>query len=109
MRGSPWASAGAKHLKDAGGTVNSHAMDCMTALHSAAEHGWDQTVKVLVADGTDLQPKDLFGMTPFDRAAGKHPRAFLEPEHVKHEEPMALLKGYIVAATGQPRSSLPGA
>jgi ankyrin repeat protein len=96
------AAAGVKLLKDAGGTVNSHAMDGMTALHSAAEHGWDQTVKVLVADGADLQPKDVLGMTPFDRAAGKHPRAFLEPEHVKHEETMALLKGYIVAATGQP-------
>jgi ankyrin repeat protein len=91
-----------KLLKDAGGSVNGHAMDGMTALHSAAEHGWDQTVKVLVADGADLQPKDALGMTPLDHAAGKHPRAFLEPEHVKHTETMELLKGYIVAKTGQP-------
>lgn len=96
------AAACVKLLKAAGGTINGHATDGMTALHSAAEHGWDQTVKVLVADGADLQPKDFLGMTPLDHAAGKHPRAFLEPEHVKHEETMALLKGYIVAATGQP-------
>jgi ankyrin repeat protein len=91
-----------KLLKDAGASVNRKASDGMTALHSAAEHGWDQTVKVLVADGADLQPKDFLGMTPIDHAAGKHPRAFLEPEHVKYTETMALLKGYIVAATGQP-------
>ena len=33
----------------------------LTALHSAAEHGWNDTVKVLVADGADLQPKDSKG------------------------------------------------
>jgi hypothetical protein len=74
----------------------------MTALHSAAEHGWNGTVKLLVADGADLQPKDIKGLTPMDHAAGRHERAFLEPEHVKHDDTMALLKGYIVAATGKP-------
>jgi ankyrin repeat protein len=91
-----------KLIQQAGGSVNAHAMEGMTALHSAAEHGWDETVKLLAADGADLQPKDALGMTPIDRAAGKHPRAFLEPEHVRHEETIALLKGYIVAATGKP-------
>jgi hypothetical protein len=32
---------------------------------------------------------------------GRHERAFLEPEHVKHDDTMELLKGYIVAATGK--------
>jgi ankyrin repeat protein len=91
-----------KLLQQAGGSVNAHAMDGMTALHSAAEHGWNDTVKVLVADGADLQPKDGLGMTPIDHASGKHPRAFLEPEHVQHTDTMDLLKGYIVAATGKP-------
>jgi hypothetical protein len=59
-------------------------------------------VKVLVADGADLQPKDAKGLTPIDHAAGRHERAFLEPEHVKHDDTMELLKGYIVAATGKP-------
>ena len=89
-------------LKDAGATINGHDRNGMTALHSAAEHGWNDTVKVLVADGADLQPKDVKGLTPIDHAAGRHERAFLEPEHVKHDDTMELLKGYIVAATGKP-------
>ena len=58
-------------------------------------------MKVLVADGAALQPTDG-GTAPIDYAAGRHERAFLEPEHVPHDETMALLKGYIVAATGKP-------
>lgn len=91
-----------KLIKEAGGSINAHAMDGLTALHSAAQHGWNDTVKMLVADGADLQPKDRLGLTPIDYAAGKQPRAFLEPEHVKHTDTMALLTGYIVAATGKP-------
>jgi ankyrin repeat protein len=91
-----------KLLKEAGATVNGADLQGLTALHSAAEHGWNDTVKVLVADGADLQPKDTKGLTPIDYAAGRHPRAFLEPEHLKHDDTMALLKGYIVAATGKP-------
>jgi ankyrin repeat protein len=91
-----------KLLQEAGGQINGHSQDGQTALHAAAEHGWNDTVKLLVADGADLQPKDRLGLTPIDRAYGKQPRAFLEPEHVKKDETIALLKGYIVAATGQP-------
>jgi uncharacterized protein len=96
------AAESVKLLKDAGATINGHDRNGMTALHSAAEHGWNDTVKVLVADGADLQPKDTKGLTPIDHAAGRHERAFLEPEHVKHDDTMELLKGYIVAATGKP-------
>jgi uncharacterized protein len=91
-----------KLLQEAGAKVNGADEQGLTALHSAAEHGWNDTVKVLVADGADLQPKDSKGLTPMDHAAGRHARAFLEPEHVKHDDTMALLKGYIVAATGKP-------
>ena len=91
-----------KLLQAAGGKINARDMDGQTPLHAAAEHGWDNTVKLLVADGADLQPKDNIGLTPLDHAAGKQPRQFLEPEHVPHQETIALLKGYIVAATGQP-------
>ena len=96
------AAESVKLLKEAGATINGHDRTGMTALHSAAEHGWNDTVKVLVADGADLQPKDAKGLTPIDHAAGRHERAFLEPEHVKHDDTMELLKGYIVAATGKP-------
>jgi ankyrin repeat protein len=96
------AAESVKLLQEAGATINGHDKNGMTALHSAAEHGWNDTVKVLVADGADLQPKDVKGLTPIDHAAGRHERAFLEPEHVKHDDTMELLKGYIVAATGKP-------
>ncbi len=96
------AAVAVKLLKDAGASINGHDNQGLTALHSAAEHGWNDTVKLLVSDGADLQPKDSRGLTPIDYAAGRHPRAFLEPEHVKHEDTMALLKGYIVASTGKP-------
>ena len=96
------AAEAVKLLQEAGGTINGHDRNGLTALHSAAEHGWNETVKVLVADGADLQPKDVKGLTPIDHAAGRHERAFLEPEHVKHDDTMELLKGYIVAATGKP-------
>jgi uncharacterized protein len=91
-----------KLIQEAGGQINGHAQDGQTALHAAAEHGWDDTVKLLVADGADLQPKDRFGLTPIDHAYGKQPRQFLEPEHTKKEGTIALLTGYIVAKTGQP-------
>jgi uncharacterized protein len=91
-----------KLLKAAGGNINEADLQGLTPLHAAAQHGWDDTVKLLVADGADLQPKDKLGLTPIDHAEGKQPRAFLEPEHVPHKETIALLTGYIVAATGQP-------
>jgi len=96
------AAESVKLLQVAGATINGHDRNGLTALHSAAEHGWNETVKLLVADGADLQPKDAKGLTPIDHAAGRHERAFLEPEHVKHDDTMELLKGYIVAATGKP-------
>ncbi len=96
------AAEAVRLLQQAGASINGHDQQGLTALHGAAEHGWNDTVKVLIADGADLQPKDSKGLTPIDYAAGRHPRAFLEPEHVKHEDTMALLKGYIVASTGKP-------
>lgn len=96
------AAEAVKLLQEAGASINGHDKNGLTALHSAAAHGWNDTIKVLVADGADLQPKDVKGLTPIDHAAGRHERAFLEPEHVKHDDTMELLKGYIVAATGKP-------
>ena len=96
------AAEAVKLLQEAGASINGHDKNGLTALHSAAAHGWNDTIKLLVADGADLQPKDGKGLTPIDHAAGRHERAFLEPEHVKHDDTMELLKGYIVAATGKP-------
>ncbi len=88
-------------LKDAGAAVNGTNVQGLTALHSAASLGWDDTVKTLVADGAALEALDNKGLTPIDYATGRQERAFLEPEHVKHDTTIGLLKGYIVAATGR--------
>jgi ankyrin repeat protein len=95
------AAAAVQLIQQAGGEVNGHAVGGLTALHAAAEHGWNDTVKVLVADGAELEPLDANGLAPIDYAVGRHPRAFLEPEHTRKEQTIALLKGYIVAATGR--------
>jgi hypothetical protein len=58
-------------------------------------------VKVLVAGGAALQPTDRLGLRPIDYAAGRQPRAFLEPEHVPNASTVKLLTDDIVAATGQ--------
>jgi ankyrin repeat protein len=92
---------GVKLLQAAGASIGGTARDGLTALHAAASHGWDSTVKLLVADGAALQPTDRLGLRPIDYAAGRQPRAFLEPEHVPNDSTVALLTQYIVAATGQ--------
>jgi ankyrin repeat protein len=95
------AMDGVKLLQAAGASITGSARDGLTALHAAASHGWDSTVKVLVADGAALQPTDRLGLHPIDYAAGRQPRAFLEPEHVPNDSTVALLTQYIVSATGQ--------
>ncbi len=91
-------------LKEAGAGVNNKDLQGITALHSAASLGWDGTVTALVADGAQLEALDSKGLTPIDYAAGRHPRAFLEPEHVPHDSTVGLLRNYIVQTTGhQPK------
>jgi len=41
-----------------------------TALHGAAEHGFDKFIEFLVANGADLTAKDATGRTPLDVARG---------------------------------------
>ena len=42
----------------------------LTALHGAAEHGFDKFIEFLVANGADLTAKDSTGRTPLDVAKG---------------------------------------
>jgi ankyrin repeat protein len=46
------------------------AVPNQTALHGAAEHGFDRFIEFLVANGADLTVKDARGRTPLDVARG---------------------------------------
>jgi hypothetical protein len=46
------------------------AVPHQTALHGAAEHGFDKFIEFLVANGADLTIKDANGRTPLDVARG---------------------------------------
>jgi uncharacterized protein len=47
-----------------------NAVPNQTALHGAAEHGFDKFIEFLVANGADLTVKDASGRTPLDVARG---------------------------------------
>jgi ankyrin repeat protein len=49
---------------------SANAMPNQTALHGAAEHGFDSFIEFLVANGADLSVKDATGRTPLDVARG---------------------------------------
>jgi ankyrin repeat protein len=49
---------------------SANAVPNQTALHGAAEHGFDKFIEFLVANGADLTIKDASGRTPLDAARG---------------------------------------
>jgi len=49
---------------------SANAVANQTALHGAAEHGFDKFIEFLVANGADLAAKDATGRTPLDVARG---------------------------------------
>jgi len=49
---------------------SAYAVPHQTALHGAAEHGFDKYIEFLVAHGADLTAKDANGRTPLDTARG---------------------------------------
>jgi ankyrin repeat protein len=55
---------------DAGVDVNTADNQGDTALHGAAQKGWDQVVEFLVDHGAKLDVKDKKGRTPLDAANG---------------------------------------
>jgi ankyrin repeat protein len=90
-----------KLLKAAGANPNAASDTGLTALHAAAQLGWDNTIKKLVGDGAQLEALERNGLTPIDYAVGRQPRGFLEPERTKQEGAYNILKDFIVASTGR--------
>ncbi len=64
------AIASMKLCLDAGAEVNTADNQGETALHGAAQKGWDQVVQFLVDHGAKLDAKDKKGRTPLDAANG---------------------------------------
>jgi uncharacterized protein len=79
-------------LTDAGANVNAVPKSGETALHSAALRGWNDLVKVLVADGAQLDVPARTSLTPIDFAMARYQPGFLEPKPSPHAETAALLK-----------------
>jgi hypothetical protein len=80
---------------------STNAVPNQTALHGAAEHGFDKYIEFLVAHGADLTAKDTNGRTALDVARGAGgarggPDAF--PKTVVLLESLMKAKGLPVTA-----------
>ncbi len=88
-------------LIEAGADVNEATRTRQTALHAAAAHGWNETVKLLAAKGADLEFADSAGLRPIDHAAGRTARSFLQPETGPQKETMKIVRDLVFAKTGR--------
>ena len=80
---------------------SANAVPNQTALHGAAEHGFDKFIEFLVANGADLTAKDANGRTPLDvarGAGGVRGGADAFPKTVALLESIMKAKGIPVAA-----------
>jgi ankyrin repeat protein len=80
---------------------SANAVPNQTALHGAAEHGFDKFIEFLVANGADLTAKDANGRTPLDvarGAGGVRGGADAFPKTVALLESLMSAKGIPVAA-----------
>jgi len=81
---------------------SANAMPNQTALHGAAEHGFDKYIEFLVAHGADLNAKDATGRTALDvakGAGGVRGGADAFPKTVALLESLMKAKGITVAST----------
>ncbi len=80
---------------------SANAVPNQTALHGAAEHGFDKFIEFLVANGADLTAKDASGRTPLEAARGAggiRGGADAYPKTVALLESLMNAKGIPVAA-----------
>jgi ankyrin repeat protein len=71
-----------------------------TALHGAAQKGWNQMIRFLVEHGAKLDAVDSTGRTPWDMAMGDYELAITEPPPDPLRETVTLLEELCRADTG---------
>jgi ankyrin repeat protein len=65
-----------------------------TALHGAAQKGWNDVVRLLVDNGAEVQPVDASGRTPRNMAMGNYELAITEAQPDPLVETVALLEEF---------------
>jgi len=78
------------------------AVPDQTALHGAAERGFNDFVKFLAERGADLQAKDASGRTPMDLAKGIGVRGVRQATSEPFPETVALLESLLAARATRP-------
>jgi len=78
------------------------AVPDQSALHGAAERGYNEIVKFLVENGADLQAKDSIGRTPLDMAKGVGVRGVRQAASEPFPETVALLESLTAAKANRP-------
>lgn len=82
----------------AGGDINAVDNRGQTALHGAAQKGWDEIVEYLADHGAKLDVKDKKGLTPLDAAMGREGGlGFDNATGDVHESTAELLKKLMAA------------
>ena len=100
------ASAASTRARRDSQMPSANAVANQTALHGAAEHGFDKFIEFLVANGADLTAKDANGKTPLDvarGAGGLKGGADAFPKTVALLESLMKAKGIPVAAVSAPQ------
>ncbi len=89
--------------------INDRDRNGQTALYGAAQWGWNDLVKTLVAHNADLTVKDVRGRTAADIAMGDSGGASGRASVAAHPETAALLRQLMAAARPPVAENLPGA
>ena len=86
-----------------------NAVECTgrTALHGAAQKGYDEVVRFLAERGAKLDAKDRKGRTPLDAAMGLLGNGGFDGSRADvHESTAALIKQFIGTRFGEPMTRI---